>query len=237
MPSGRRSPEPAAKPRRNLHGRRKGKALRAGQKALVRELLPRLRLDLDEPPPKDLKALFKVPVSSCRLEIGFGAGEHLADMARRNPDVGIIGCEPFINGMASLLRVIEQEGLHNVRLWDGDGRDLVEWLPAGSLERIYLLYPDPWPKRRQRKRRFVSQQALDEFARLIVPGGTFRFATDIADYTDWTLRLVLAHGAFQWQARRAADWREPWPQWPGTRYEAKAIAAGRRPCYLTFKRG
>jgi len=171
------------------------------------------------------------------LEIGFGGGEHLASEARAHPDAGFIGCEPFINGMAKLLGVVDAENLTNIRLWDRDATELLARLRPASIDLVYLLYPDPWPKRRQRKRRFVSESSLSALARVLKPGGEFRFATDIDDYAGWTLARCLASPDFAWSACRADDWRLPWPGWgAGTRYEAKALREGRRPTYLTFTR-
>jgi len=213
-------------------GRRKGKKLRAGQEDLVRTLLPRLRLDPAAPPHEQ----FEPPVQSVWLEIGFGGGEHLAAQARAHPQTGIVGCEPFVNGMAKLLAVVDQERLHNVRLWDRDATLLVPRLPDSCLDRVYLLYPDPWPKRRQRKRRFLSDESLVMLARAMRPGAELRFATDIDDYAGWALARVLRSSDFEWTAARADEWRKPWAGWPGTRYEAKALSEGRVPSYLTFTR-
>jgi tRNA (guanine-N7-)-methyltransferase len=214
-------------------GRRKGKRLRAGQEDVLRTLLPRLQIRLDG---LDPLALFPPRPSAVFLEIGFGGGEHLAARARAHSEIGFIGCEPFVNGMAKLLRVVADEGLDNIRLCDRDAAELLAALPSASIDQVCLLYPDPWPKRRQRKRRFVSDQTAAVFARVLKPGGEFRFATDIDDYAGWTLACLARSPEFRWTAERAADWREPWPDWPGTRYEAKALAEGREPAYLTFER-
>jgi tRNA (guanine-N7-)-methyltransferase len=214
-------------------GRRKGKRLRGGQEEVLETLLPRLRISADCP--VDLAAL--LPGSrSVTLEIGFGGGEHLAAQALAHPHTGFIGCEPFVNGMAKLLAVVQAEGLSNIRLWDRDATELLPLLPPGALDTIYLLYPDPWPKRRQRKRRFLSDESLRAFARVMRTGAELRFATDIDDYAGWALARVLRSVDFQWTAMRAEDWRRPWDGWPGTRYEAKAAHEGRAPSYLTFRR-
>lgn len=225
----------AAQPRRQLYGRAKGKALRAGQSRRIAELLPTIQIDLarlaDGP-----AALFPQKPVAAILEIGFGGGEHLATMARAEPDHAFLGVEPFLNGVAKLLGQIESEALGNIRLLRGDGRDVLASLPDASLDRVYLLYPDPWPKRRQRKRRIVDEAFVAELARVIRPGGEFRFASDIDDYVGWTLARVLPTPHFRWMAENAADWLEPWAGWHRTRYEEKAIREGRVPSYLRFLR-
>jgi tRNA (guanine-N7-)-methyltransferase len=217
-------------------GRRKGKTLRAGQAERGATLLPRLKLNLEQPAPADLKTLFPEPVNEVFLEIGFGGGEHLLAEVARLPGVGFIGVEPFINGMAKALGVIEAEGFENIRLYDDDATHLLGWLPPASLGRIDLLYPDPWPKKRHWKRRFVSDASLAEFARVLRPGGQFRFASDIDTYVEWTLEHVALNPAFRWTATSLAHCAEPWPHWIRTRYEAKAIREGRAPAYLVFDR-
>jgi tRNA (guanine-N7-)-methyltransferase len=216
-------------------GRRKGKKLRAAQGDLVEKLLPSLRVTPGLTP----SALFPASNSEARqtwLEIGFGGGEHLAAQARSHPDVNFIGCEPFVNGMAKLLAVIEQEKLENIRIWDEDVTDLLRTLPDACLDRVYILYPDPWPKRRQRKRRLVSDETLAELARVMRPGAELRFASDIDNYIGWVLARALRSPDFLWTAERPDDWRKPYEGWPGTRYEAKAIREGRVPSYLRFVR-
>jgi tRNA (guanine-N7-)-methyltransferase len=213
-------------------GRRKGKKLRGGQENLVETLLPSLRVD----PRRDPRALFARAPRELWLEIGFGGGEHLAAQARAHRGIGFIGCEPFLNGMAKLLAAIHQESLDNIRLWDEDVTGLLPALPDAALDRVYLLYPDPWPKRRQRKRRLLSDGTLRQLARVMRPGAELRFATDIDDYAGWALVRVLRSPDFRWTAARAEDWRKPWAGWPGTRYEAKALREGRTPSYLTFAR-
>lgn len=213
-------------------GRRKGKRLRAGQDDLVQNLLPAIRVKPGAAPSN----LFADGARETWLEIGFGGGEHLAAQARRHPDVNFIGCEPFVNGMAKLLAVVDQEKLGNIRVWDEDVTDLLPTLPDASFDRVYILYPDPWPKRRQRKRRLVSDETLDMLARVMKPGAELRFASDIDNYIGWVLARVLRSPHFRWTATRPDDWRKPYEGWPGTRYEAKAIREGRVPSYLTFAR-
>lgn len=217
-------------------GRRKGKPLRDQQVERMETLLPELKIDLASEPPVDIKALFPHPVDKVRLEIGFGGGEHLVHRARTNPDTGFIGVEPFVNSMAKLLAVVETEGLKNIRVHDDDATQLLDWLPEGSVDQIELLYPDPWPKKKHWKRRFVSQVNLDRFHRVLKPGGLFCFASDIDTYVNWTLQHCRQHGGFDWTARNASDWLTPFSGWPGTRYEAKAKREGRASAYLTFRR-
>jgi tRNA (guanine-N7-)-methyltransferase len=199
-------------------------------------LLPRLALDLGKPAPKDLRTLFSHPVDEVRLEIGFGGGEHLLAQAQEYPAVGFIGSEPFVNAMAKALAVIEQKQLGNVRLHFDDAAHLLAWLPPASLGQLDLIYPDPWPKRRHRKRRFVQDASVAEIARILRPGGEFRFATDVPDYAAWTLQRLLRSADFVWTAERADDWRKPWRGFARTRYETKATREGRVPCYLIFRR-
>jgi len=199
-------------------------------------LLPRLAVALDRPPQKNLAELFSRPPHAVCLEIGFGGGENLIAQAIANPSTGFIGCEPFVNGMAKILAWIEAGGLDNVMLYAGDAVDLLAWLPDASITKVDLLYPDPWPKRRHWKRRFVQHRTVAMLARVLRPGGLFRFATDIPDYAAWTLDHLLRAPDFVWTAERADDWRRPWAGFQGTRYEAKAKREGRVPCYLEFCR-
>jgi tRNA (guanine-N7-)-methyltransferase len=223
------SPKDTGPQRRRLYGRSRGKALRPGQSARMAGLLPTLSIDPALP-------LIPRPERETRLEIGFGGGEHLIAAAAAETDVDFIGCEPFVNGMARLLARIEAEGLTNIRLHQGDAAEIIDKLPDASLSRVYLFYPDPWPKRRHRKRRFISDENLARLARVMQAGAELRFATDIDDYSAWTLARLCASPAFRWRAAHARDWREPWAGWTRTKYEGKAIAAGRRPAYLTFIR-
>jgi tRNA (guanine-N7-)-methyltransferase len=220
----------------SFFGRRKGHPLRARQAGLFGSLLPRLALDLTRPGPASLASLFPFHVEKVRLEIGFGGAEHFIAQAQAHPQVGFIGCEPFVNGMAKALTAIADLALANIRLHHGDATMLLPWLPAGSLTRVELLYPDPWPKRRHWKRRFIQDATVDALARVVEPGGEFRFASDWPDYTAWTLQRLIRSPDFAWTAERADDWRKPWPDFAGTRYQAKALREGRAPCYLTFRR-
>jgi tRNA (guanine-N7-)-methyltransferase len=217
-------------------GRRRGKPLRPAQQAALDDLLPRLKVETATPPPARLEELFEADVGEVRLEIGFGGGEHLLHRADVMPASGFIGVEPFHNGMAKLLSALKARPRPNIRVYDDDATQLLDWLPGGSVAGIDLLYPDPWPKKRHWKRRFVSRANLDRFARVLKPGGEFRFASDIDTYVNWTLLECRAHPAFEWTARSADDWRLPFTGWPGTRYEAKAMREGRMPAYLAFTR-
>jgi tRNA (guanine-N7-)-methyltransferase len=227
----------------NLHrggaffGRRKGHTLRPHHAALMEQLLPRLSLDVAAAPPPDrLADLFPCAVDAVRLEIGFGGGEHMLAEAEKFPALGFIGCEPFVNGMAKALAQIEAKQIANTRLYFGDAAEIIAWLPFGSLSRIDLLYPDPWPKKRHWKRRFVQDASVAELGRILRPDGEFRFATDWPDYAAWTLQRMIRSPAFAWTAECADDWRRPWPGFTSTRYEAKAKREGRAPCYLIFRR-
>jgi tRNA (guanine-N7-)-methyltransferase len=222
--------------RRGFFGRRKGHRLRPHQAGLVETLLPRLALDLGTAAPADLAGLFPMPVDEIRLEIGFGGGEYLAAQAAAHPRIGFIGCEPFVNGMAKALALIEARDLANIRLHLGDAVMVLDWLPTNSLAGIDLVYPDPWPKRRHWKRRFVQERTIADMVRILRRGGEFRFVSDIPDYAAWTLARMLRSPDFAWEAERADDWRRPWPGFVGTRYQAKAAREGRAPCYLVFRR-
>jgi tRNA (guanine-N7-)-methyltransferase len=222
--------------KRAFFGRRKGHPLRARQSALFETLLPRLAIDTEASAPSDLRTLFPAAVETVRLEIGFGGGEHLLAQAVAHPGVGFIGSDAFVNAIGKTLAGVEEGKLKNIRLHFGDAAQLIDWLPAGSLARVDLLYPDPWPKKRHWKRRFVQDESLGRIARLLRPGGEFRFATDIPDYAAWTLERVLRSPDFLWTAEQADDWRKPWAGFGGTRYEAKAMREGRVPGYFIFRR-
>jgi tRNA (guanine-N7-)-methyltransferase len=190
----------------------------------MEELLPQIAVDIKDPLAKTNTPRW--------LEIGFGGGEHVAHQAALHPDVSLIGAEAFLNGVAKLLAHIEESKVTNLRVYYGDARELLEALPDQSFECLYLLYPDPWPKQRQNKRRFISAKNLDHFQRVLAPNGQFLFASDIPDYIDWTLEHVKEQGGFELVSR--SD--QPYDNWIQTRYEAKAIREGRVPCYLTFRK-
>ena len=219
-----------------LYGRRQDRPLKPRQARLMETLLPRIAVpDPAQAGPVVPKTLFP-QADEIWLEVGFGGGEHLAHQAAQNPDVGLIGAEPFVNGVAKLLARIEDEGLGNIRIHFGDARPLMEALAAGSLMRIFVLFPDPWPKKRHWKRRMINPWFFKEAARLLMPGGELRVASDIPDYIAWTLMHARGAPALEWTAERAADWKNRPADWPQTRYEAKAIREGRTPAYLIFRR-
>ena len=218
-------------------GRRKAKPLKRSQAILYEELLPKLKLDLSTPAPDNLGQLFPGNFNKIILEIGFGGGEHLIERALEQPETGFIGCEPFINGMGKALSAIDKHQLNNVRLYDEDATGLLDWLSPASIDILYLLYPDPWPKKRHWKRRFANADNLQRFVRVLKSNGEFRYASDIAHYVNWTLNLCDKCDGLTWLAKGRADWENPWDGWQSTRYENKAIREGRNPAYLTFERG
>jgi len=217
-------------------GRRKAKNLSLPQQKLLDELLPKLIFDVSQPKLDDLAGAFSHAPEFIVLESGFGGGEHLIHQARTNPHIGYIGVEPFVNSMAKALSAIDEYKLTNIRLYDEDATELLDWLPDGCIDRVDLLYPDPWPKKKHWKRRFVSQKNLTRFSRVLKPQGIFHFASDIDTYINWTLNHCDSHDDFEWQAQTASDWHTPYENWTRTRYEAKAIREERTPCYLRFKR-
>ncbi|HXJ02190.1 MAG TPA: tRNA (guanine(46)-N(7))-methyltransferase TrmB [Micropepsaceae bacterium] len=237
--------------RRKLYGRRKGPSLSAHQAKLLETLLPRLALT--PVPGRDPRDYFRdeahpgFSAGGVWLEIGFGAGEHLLWQAENHPQIGIIGVEPYVSGVAKLLSKLGSlaptggkgrgEGkIANIRLYGEDARDVIAALPDSSLDRVFLLFPDPWPKTRHHKRRFVQTEMLDQLARLMKPEAEFRFGTDDKSYLVWALERLVAHPAFAWAATGPADWRVRPPDWPQTRYEAKALKAGRVCTFLRFVR-
>jgi len=235
------APPPPGGPWRNVYGRRHGKRLRPHRRELLETRLAELapkgvgRGENPERRPLDLAALFP-GAAEVWLEIGFGGGEHMVEMAARHPEAGLIGCEYFINGIAKLLAQIERAGVANLAVHPGDCRDLIDVLPDASVAQVFLLYPDPWPKRRHHKRRFVNRENMDALARVMAPGAHLRLATDIGDYARHALEVLTSDPRFAWLAERPRDWRRPWAGWPGTRYEAKALGEGRIPHYLSFRR-
>ncbi|WP_370227862.1 tRNA (guanosine(46)-N7)-methyltransferase TrmB [Cognatishimia sp.] len=238
-PSDTPKTHPSGAPWRNFYGRFKGKGLRKSQEAWLDEDLAALSPgkvsweDNPERTPLDLPDLFGS--RDLWLEIGFGGGEHMIHQATQNPDVGFIGCEPYINGVAMLLGKIREAGAENIRIHPGDARDMFDVLPAQSVSKAFLLYPDPWPKKRHHRRRFVTQEHLVPLHGVMKPGAILRVATDIPDYVRQTLQEVPKAG-FEWLAEGPEDWRQPWGDWISTRYEQKAFREGRIAHYLTFRR-
>ena len=230
------SGDDALHPHGSFFGRRKGHKLRAHQAYLIEHLLPRLALDIGGASPPDLAGMFDPPADAVRLEIGFGGGEHLVAEALAFPDTGFIGCEPYVNGMAKILTQIEAHNIGNIRLFAGDAAELLAWAPPRALARIDLIHPDPWPKRRHWKRRFVQDATVAAMARALKPDGEFRFVSDIDDYCAWTLAHLSRCPAFIWTAERADDWRRPWAGYTMTRYGRKAEREGRRGAYLQFRK-
>lgn len=213
------------------YGRLKTRTIKPRQAALMETLLPTLRPPVGSFDPRALKP----DAAEIWLEIGFGGGEHMAAQAGRRPDLLIIGAEPFQNGVASALRHIDEAALTNVRVLDGDARELMANLPEASLDRIFVLFPDPWPKARHHKRRIVQAETVAEFARLLKLGGALRFASDWADYVDWSLERFLQNPAFRWRADEAGDWRAPPADHITTRYEEKRLGDC-APVFLDFVR-
>lgn len=223
-------------PPRLVYGRRRGRPLRAGRRALFAELWPRLALELPPSGGLDPQALFGAPARPVWLEIGFGAGEHLAAQAESRPEIGFLGCEVFENGIGRLVAETDRRRLANIRIFPDDARLLVTALPAASIDRVFVLFPDPWPKERHKKRRLISVETLDRLAAVMRNGAELRLATDDADYLAWMLERLTTHPAYAWTARRAEDWRRRPADWPPTRYEEKAVGQGRTPYFLRFLR-
>ncbi len=230
------SSHPVTDPKQHVYGRRLGRPLRAAQEALFGSLLPRLSIELPQgDAPIDFAKLFG-DARPVWLEIGFGHGGHLAYQAERNPEVGVIGAEPFINGVAGLLGRIEASGLENVRIWPDVAGPLMARFGPASLDRVFILFADPWPKKRHHKRRLIDRPLLDQLATLMKSGGVLRLASDDRDYIHWMLERLAAHRAFATTASKPNDWLRPPPDWPGTHFEARAQRAGIEPAYLEFRR-
>ncbi len=216
-------------------GRRQGRKLKTSRSALIETLLPRLKIDLPETG-LNIASVFTDAAKPLWVEIGFGAGEHLVEQARQNPEINFIGCEPYINGMARLLASIEENKLSNIRLYDGDGRQLLAQLNNNTIERLFILFPDPWPKVRHHKRRIITQESLALIYNKLIDGGQLRIATDHVDYCGWILAQLLAFKKLVWTAEKPADWTNPPPGWIKTRYQCKAEAQGRSASFLTWKK-
>jgi tRNA (guanine-N7-)-methyltransferase len=223
-------------PRPQFYGRRRGRPLRAGQRERQTTLLPRLAFTLPESGTLDPASLFAERPLEIWLEIGFGGGEHLAEQAERHPEIGFIGCELFENGVVKLLGEIDRRRLTNIRICANDARRLLATLAPCSVGRVFILFPDPWPKARHHKRRLIAPPTLDRLAEIMTDRAELRLATDDPGYLSWMLECATDHPAFCWTARRPADWRERPEDWPATRYEQKARKAGRVPAFLRFIR-
>ena len=223
---------PVPHPPLRTFGRVKSRTIKPAQGALLDSLLPQIAVPLDMPLSRDSLLAGRAELW---LEIGFGGGEHLAGQAARRPDVTLVGAEPFLNGAASALRHVDEAELTNVRVHVGDARDILDRLPDASLERIFILFPDPWPKARHHKRRLIQPAFVAVLARVLVPGGRLRFATDWADYADWALQRLSAHPDLTWTAERADDWRIPPADHVTTRYQEKGLG-DIAPVYLDLVR-
>ena len=222
----------AERTRRMLYGRRRGPKLSVHQQGLLDHLLPQFELHLN--PGADPRRYFSESLEDIWLEIGFGGGEHLIWQAEHHPNVALIGAEPYVNGVVKLLARLEGAPVPNVRAYMDDARDILEALPAESIGRLFILFPDPWPKTRHHKRRFIQMEMLDKFVRVMRPGAELRFASDDAGYVEWTLERLMAHPCFKWTASRASDWQTRPEDWPTTRYEAKQLHGN--PAFLRFQR-
>lgn len=220
-----------------FYGRRRNHKLRSGRQVLINDLLPKIRIaEIEDTSQIDLSASFGRAAKDVRLEIGFGAGEHLSGDALANPDIDFIGCEPFINGVAALLADVERLELTNIRLFDDDARLLLERLPAACISKIYVLFPDPWPKLRHNRRRFINQETLSSLSRVAKNDAEFIFASDHMGYVSWALVEMQRHADWKWTAKGSSDWRQQPKDWVPTRYETKALGKGDAPAYLTFRR-
>lgn len=230
--------EGSAYPQQSLFGRRKGRPLGEIRQAAIDALLPKLDLapHIEEQKQIDLLEIFKKLPSPLWLEIGFGNGEHLATLMKRHPDTFFIGAEPFINGMSSFLKDIQDLPHDKIRVLMDDAMKLCRLLPDDCLDGIYILNPDPWPKTRHHKRRIVSPENLDIFARLLKPGAQFIMTTDVPGLADWMATHTNNHPAFTWQAKSASDWQTPPKDWIPTRYETKRANGADKMVYLLFQR-
>lgn len=234
------SQKPTLDAKRSLirsYGRRRSKIMRPTRSGAMADVMPYVCITLPEGEGSfDPRQLFNFPVKEVWFEIGFGSGEHLLDQALRHPDIGFIGCEPFVNGVSALCLGIREKDVNNIRIWPEDARIIMERFNPESLRRLFLLHPDPWPKNRHHKRRFVQTETLDAFARLLKQGAELRMATDHRELAVWLLDKTYSHPAFTWGAKSADDWRNPPADWPKTRYGQKGVAEGRPPVYFSFRR-
>lgn len=229
--------DPGQDASRRLYGRRKGRPLRKRKSSLIDTLLPTLSIPVPQPGDRiDPYALFGKPVDDVWLEVGFGSGHHLAWQAEHNRTVGLIGAEPFVNGVAGLMALVDQAALDNVRVLPDDARPLLDALPDASIGRAFVLFADPWPKKRHWERRFIGPANLEKLSRVLKDGAELRLASDDMGLVRWMLEHTVKHPDFEWTARGPRDWRERPADWPPTRYEQKAIEVGRKPVFLRFVR-
>ncbi|AHA27434.1 tRNA (guanosine(46)-N7)-methyltransferase TrmB [Candidatus Liberibacter americanus] len=219
-----------------LYGRCRGRSLSDYLLYIINNHLPKWKIDLDLSPAFPFNDIFPIPVNEVRLEIGFGRGEHLLRQAINNPNVGFIGAEPFVNSLAKCVKSLEDLKLSNILLYDDNAINLLDWLPSNSIDVIYLLYPDPWIKKKHWKRRFISQKNINRFARVLKRNGMFYFASDINHYVNWTLLYFFNNNSFQWIAEDSSNWTNPFNDWVPTYYEEKAKYSGRNTTYLSFKK-
>lgn len=217
-------------------GRRVGKRLGAGQKELLKDVLPCIAVDLEREGLFPPQTLFAKQPEKVWMEIGFGGGEFLAEQVRRHPDIGFIGCEPYLNGVANLLKLLQGHSLDNVRLWADDARDLLQKLTPASLDKVFILFPDPWPKTRHHKRRIISDRMLGLLHEKLVEGGQMVLATDHQEYAEWMLGHITRHPGFEWLAASPKDWKEPPEGWVATKYETKTRAWGSEPVFLKLRK-
>lgn len=206
-------------------GRKQGRAPKGIRQDAMEALLPKLSIPLETTNITSLGSLFEKPYDHYALEIGYGAGEHLHFQASRSPEFGFIGCEPFLNGVGNLLATIDEKPVENIRIWQEDARLLLAQLPDACLQKVFILFPDPWPKTRHHKRRIVKNDLLNELARVMKPNALLRMATDHHDYAAWMLSHIMNHPQFNWDANTPADWQTPPKDWVLTRYQEKALAS------------
>jgi tRNA (guanine-N7-)-methyltransferase len=218
------------------YGRRRGHKLRPNRQALIDTRLPDLRIELPNSGCLNLEAAFSFPVRDIWLEVGFGGGEHLAAQARMHPDIGFVGCEPYVNGVANHLSLIDRYKLTNIRIFDDDARKLFRFLPDAVLGRAYVLYSDPWPKKRHHRRRFIAQETVDTFIRLMKDDAQLYLASDHMGYVSWMLEHLSGRPELEWRARSKQSWTKPPSDWIKTRYEKKANAKGLSSAFLCFTR-
>lgn len=224
------------KPLLRSFGRRQGRKLNEEKQVLFEQLSPHYLITPTLHLPLDLPALYHTPSPSLYLEIGFGGGEHLLGQAIANPNICFIGSEPFRNGVVSLLEMLAPSPLKNLKIWHEDIRQLLPYLKAHSLQKVFILFPDPWPKRKHHKRRLIQREFLTLLAEKMAPGAELRLATDHQEYAKWILNQLIHHPDFYWMAEKKSDWESPPEDWISTRYQQKALKEGRKTIYLRFKR-